>query len=71
MKSPHTYCQLCRQPIYEGEKYGVLVFNIEAFETSQEYPEGSIKVLNSETVNIMCLQCASKYNNENFHTLLD
>lgn len=53
MPSMHTHCQLCRQPIYEGEKYGVLVFNLESFDKTSEHPEGIIEVLNSESVNVM------------------
>lgn len=64
-------CQLCKVTIPAGAKYGVLVFNIEQVDSIPRHPDGVISVHNSKIVNTMCMDCASKYDNESIKSLLD
>lgn len=64
-------CDLCRKTIYEGELYGVMVFNLESQSRTAEYPKGVITVHDSVEVTTMCSECASKFDNENVRQLID
>ncbi len=64
-------CGLCRKSISYGDKYGVLVFNIESTEKTPKYPDGVTTVNSSEEVHTMCLECAKKYDSESVKSLID
>ena len=65
------FCDLCRKTILPGKKYGVITFNIETLLQTEEEPDGIAEVHQSEVVHTMCLECASKYNNQSIRELLD
>lgn len=58
-------CGLCKKKIPEGTGYGVLVFNVERINGK------AIDVIRSETVHVMCMDCASQFNNRTIVQLLD
>ena len=55
-------CDQCGAEIPEGEKYGMIVFNIETLEPSEtEEAEGEVTVHASEPMEILCMKCSSEY----------
>jgi hypothetical protein len=72
MSNPLTQkCDICKSTIHLGQKYGVFTLNIETLETTPKYPDGIVEVHESDKVHTMCLNYASKYNNETVKQLLD
>lgn len=62
MEELTQFCDQCEAEIKPGEKYGMIVFNIETLEPSAtEEAEGEVTVHASEPMEVLCMKCASEY----------
>ena len=61
MENLTQLCDQCDAEIKSGEKYGMLVFNLETLEPSDTEADGEVNVLASEPLEVLCMTCATEY----------
>ena len=67
---PCATCQWCGAAIYYGNAMATVTRNIEQIDRTRAHPEGTVTVIQSDTLLTLCARCANRLDSEMLQTIL-
>ncbi len=66
----HTTCNWCGKDIAYGNAQVTINRNIEQMDSTEEYPEGEVTVIQSDVLLELCAECGNKLDTETITKIL-